>query len=113
MRALSEGLLGRFRSFVRIPISDLIAKAAADLNVELPVSADHLAVAVLALSNGLAIESLADPESVPPELFGTVLNRRTRRRRQARVSRRAKGDLRPEPKSRRTRNQVTREVRSF
>lgn len=31
-------------------------------------------MAVLALSNGLAIESLADPESVPPELFGTVLN---------------------------------------
>lgn len=58
----------------RIPITELIQKAADDAGVELPVPAEHLAIAVLALSNGLAIESLADPESVPPQLFGTVLN---------------------------------------
>jgi len=64
----------RHRRPVRAPIAELIQNAAADLNVELPVPAEQLAIAVLALSNGLAIESLADPEAVPPELFGTILN---------------------------------------
>jgi AcrR family transcriptional regulator len=64
----------RHRRPVRAPIAELIQNAAADLNVELPVPAEQLAIAVLALSNGLAIEALADPESVPPELFGTILN---------------------------------------
>ena len=64
----------RRRRPLRVPIAALIQQAADDLDVELPVPADHLAVAVLALSNGLAIESLADPGSVSSELFGTVLN---------------------------------------
>ena len=64
----------RHRRPVREPIAQLIQQAADDLGVELPLPADHLAIAVLALSNGIAIESLADPESVPPELFGTMLN---------------------------------------
>lgn len=64
----------RRRRPIRIPIVELIEKAADDLGVELPVPADHFAIAVLALSNGLAIESLADPASVPAQLFGTMLN---------------------------------------
>jgi AcrR family transcriptional regulator len=64
----------RHRRPVRAPIAQLIQNTAADLNVELPIPAEQLAIAVLALSNGLAIEALADPEAVPPELFGTILN---------------------------------------
>jgi hypothetical protein len=40
---------------------------------ELPAPADQLAVAVLALSNGIAIEQLADPDTVDPSVFGTTL----------------------------------------
>lgn len=63
----------RRRRPVRIPIAELIERATGDLALELPVPADDLAIAVLALSNGLAIERLADPESVPGDLFGVVL----------------------------------------
>jgi AcrR family transcriptional regulator len=34
---------------------------------------DNLVTLVLALSNGLAIEQLTDPDTVPDDLFGTVL----------------------------------------
>ena len=35
---------------------------------------EQLAIAVLALSNGVAIEHLADPENVDPSLFGVILS---------------------------------------
>lgn len=38
-----------------------------------PIPADHLALAVLALANGLAAEELADPGSVPDQLLGDLL----------------------------------------
>ena len=34
---------------------------------------DQLATAVEALADGLALQRLADPESVPDDLFGAVL----------------------------------------
>lgn len=37
----------------------------------LPV--DHLATALIAFTNGLAIERLADPQAVPDELYGQVV----------------------------------------
>lgn len=39
----------------------------------LPLPPDELAVALFALSNGLAVESGIDPESVPDDLFGRLL----------------------------------------
>ncbi len=41
--------------------------------VDLPAPADDLAVAVIALSNGLAMEHLADPDSADPTLFARAL----------------------------------------
>ncbi len=64
----------RRRRPLRLSIAELVERAAAEHGVQLPISPESLATAVLALSNGLAIERLADPDSVPTELFGAVLN---------------------------------------
>ena len=50
-------------------------RAAGELGEELPFAAKDLATVVLALSNGLAIEHLPDPDDVPAELLGDVLAR--------------------------------------
>jgi hypothetical protein len=57
---------------VRIPSRSRWCRAL-QLEIELPAPADQLAVAVLALSNGIAIEQLADPDTVDPSVFGTTL----------------------------------------
>jgi AcrR family transcriptional regulator len=57
----------------------LIERAAANRGEQLPVSADRLASAVIALDIGLAVQHHVDPEAVPldayPELFGALLDR--------------------------------------
>jgi AcrR family transcriptional regulator len=63
----------RERRSVRGLIAQFLEAHAAQARVELPVPADQLAVAVLALSNGIAIEHLADPDTVDPSTFGVVL----------------------------------------
>lgn len=61
----------------RRKLHDLVAKTierrADELNLRLPVDPDRLATAMIGLSNGLAIEYLLDPASVPPDLFGDIL----------------------------------------
>jgi AcrR family transcriptional regulator len=61
----------------RRPMRALIARffegQADRRGIEPPAPADQLAVIVLALSNGLAIEELADPGTVDAELYGTAL----------------------------------------
>jgi AcrR family transcriptional regulator len=54
-------------------IAGFLEQHAAAAGVALPLPADQLAVAVLALSNGIAIERLADPDTVDPSTFGAVL----------------------------------------
>jgi AcrR family transcriptional regulator len=61
------------RAPLRKPIARLFEAQAAALGISGALPAEQLAVAVLALSNGLAIEQLADPEAVPPETFGLIL----------------------------------------
>jgi AcrR family transcriptional regulator len=63
----------RQRRAVRELIARFLEQQAAQLGIELPAPADQLAVAVLALSNGIAIEQLADPDTVDPSVFGTTL----------------------------------------
>ncbi len=62
----------------RRPMRATIAAFLEDLStrygVALPAAADDLAVIILALSNGIAIEHLADPETVDPKLYATALN---------------------------------------
>ena len=52
----------------------LIADEAAAAGVDLPLDAEEIAVAVNALTNGIALEHLADPEAVPVELYGRLLS---------------------------------------
>ncbi len=63
----------RQRRAARELIARFIDEQAAQLGIDLPAPSDQLAVAVLALSNGIAIEQLADPETVDPSVFGTTL----------------------------------------
>jgi AcrR family transcriptional regulator len=63
----------RQRRDARELIARFIEQQDAQLGIDLPAPADQLAVAVLALSNGVAIEQLADPDTVDPAVFGTTL----------------------------------------
>lgn len=62
----------------RRPMRATIAAFLEDLSTrygaKLPAAADDLAVIILALSNGIAIEQLADPETVDTKLYATALN---------------------------------------
>ncbi len=64
----------RHRRAAREVIARFLEQQAAHVGVDLPAPADQLAVAVLALSNGIAIEHLADPETVDPLIFGMILS---------------------------------------
>jgi AcrR family transcriptional regulator len=63
----------RERRSARELIASLLQEKAAEANVELPAPAEQLAVAVLALANGIAIEHLADPDTVDASTFGVIL----------------------------------------
>lgn len=70
--SVHSGLAER-RARLREAITTAIAKAAGLHGIELPLAPEHLAVVVLALSNGLAVERGVDPAAVPPTLFSDVL----------------------------------------
>jgi AcrR family transcriptional regulator len=61
------------RRSVRGLIAQFLEAQAEQAEVNLPAPADQLAVVVLALSNGIAIEHLADPDTVDPSTFGVAL----------------------------------------
>jgi AcrR family transcriptional regulator len=63
----------RQRRSARELIARFLEQQAAQAGITLPAPADQLAVAVLALSNGIAIEQLADPDTVDPSIFGVIL----------------------------------------
>jgi AcrR family transcriptional regulator len=63
----------RERRSARELIASLLQEQAAAANVELPAPAEQLAIAVLALANGIAIEHLADPDTVDASTFGVIL----------------------------------------
>jgi AcrR family transcriptional regulator len=54
-------------------IADVMVESSASRAWDLPMPADKLALVLNALGNGLAMEKLIDPESVPDELFGEVI----------------------------------------
>jgi len=58
---------------VRALITTLIAEGVRDLDLELTIPAEQLAIAVDAIADGIARQKLADPEAIPDELMGTVL----------------------------------------
>jgi AcrR family transcriptional regulator len=58
----------------RETFAQLIEQGASDLGVELPPGfAERMGTVINALGNGLALEKLADPESVPDELLGSTI----------------------------------------
>jgi AcrR family transcriptional regulator len=59
---------------VREMITRLIADGSREFELELAIPAEHLAVAVDALADGIARQKLADPDAVPDELLGTALS---------------------------------------
>lgn len=58
---------------IRDAVADFIAHHAEMIGIDLPLPATQLATAVTCLADGLALERMKDPGSVPDELFGTML----------------------------------------
>jgi len=59
---------------MRTVLTQLIAEGVREFDLELAMPAEHLAVAIDALADGIARQKLADPEAVPDELMGGVLS---------------------------------------
>ena len=57
---------------LRRVVADLIGRHLDKLGVKPSLSPDELAIAFLALSNGMALATLADPEGVPDDLLGKL-----------------------------------------
>lgn len=67
--------LAERRGELRATIATAIRRAVEEQDVSLAVTPEELAVTLLALSNGLAIESEIDSTAVPEDLFGRLLGR--------------------------------------
>ncbi len=69
---LQEALTRRRREG-RAAVAAAIERIAEVHGLELQLPADELAVAILAISNGLALEAGIDPTAVPDDLFGRLI----------------------------------------
>jgi AcrR family transcriptional regulator len=58
---------------MREVLTTLIADGVRDFDLELAIPAEHLAVAIDALADGIARQKLADPDAVPDDLMGRVI----------------------------------------
>jgi AcrR family transcriptional regulator len=58
---------------IRDAVAVFIAHHAETVGITLPMPATQLATAVTCLADGLALERMKDPESVPDDMFGTLL----------------------------------------
>lgn len=59
---------------VREVLTRLISDGAREFNLQLEMPAEHLAIAIDALADGIARQKLADPSAVPDDLMGRVLS---------------------------------------
>jgi AcrR family transcriptional regulator len=59
---------------IRAAIVEVLAERAAKLDTPLRLPAEELATLLIALTNGMAVERLADPDSVPEDLYGRALD---------------------------------------
>lgn len=57
----------------RAMLTRLIADGTREFELELELPAEHLAIAIDALADGIARQKMADPDAVPDELMGRVL----------------------------------------
>lgn len=58
---------------VREAMTAMIERSARELDVQLKLPAEELAVVLDALADGFALQQLADPDAVPGDLFGKAL----------------------------------------
>jgi AcrR family transcriptional regulator len=72
--SLAPKLQGLKRN-LQAAVAELLEQNLSQRGIAPPLPIDDLALAVTALANGLAIEELADPGSVPDELLGDLLAR--------------------------------------
>jgi AcrR family transcriptional regulator len=61
------------RRELRAAVAKVIATAVRERNITLPIAPEELAVTLLALSNGLAVERSIDASAVPDDLFEKLL----------------------------------------
>lgn len=69
---LRERAIPRVRA-MRSAIAKLIEDGASERGMRLSMSPERLATLITAVTNGLALERLQDPESVPDDMYGQVL----------------------------------------
>ena len=67
-----QELVTRYRA-LRDRIAAVYARGAERAGVESPLPVDHVAMMTFAMANGFALEKLLEPETVPDELYGTML----------------------------------------
>jgi AcrR family transcriptional regulator len=74
--ARTPGLAPRLRAHkrnFRTAFAELLAERLSEPGAEPPIPPDDLALAATALANGLAVEEVSDPGSVPDDLLGDLL----------------------------------------
>jgi AcrR family transcriptional regulator len=59
---------------LRAAVRQVVAERAARLDYGLPLPADDMATLLIALTNGMAVELLADPAAVPEDLYARALD---------------------------------------
>jgi AcrR family transcriptional regulator len=59
---------------LRSTIAEVLAERTDKLGLQLALSPDQLATVLIALTNGMAVEHLADPQGVPKDLYGHALD---------------------------------------
>lgn len=65
-------LVERYRR-MRAQMAEDYRRRAEELGLDLPVPAEHLALMTFAMGNGVAMERLLEPDAVPDDLFGSLL----------------------------------------
>jgi len=53
----------------------LVAESARELGIDLAIPAEHVAIAIDAIADGIMRQKLADPDAIPDDLLGTILSR--------------------------------------
>jgi AcrR family transcriptional regulator len=59
---------------LRSAITEVLAERAERLGLQLALPPDQLATVLIALTNGMVVEQLADPKAVPKDLHGQALD---------------------------------------
>lgn len=59
---------------VRQVLTRLLADGAREFDLRLELPAEHLAIAIDALADGIARQKLADPDAIPDDLMGKVIS---------------------------------------